>query len=80
MLAAEDREFFTMVASIPRPCAGRHPEFHACRPGPRQIGASTITQQVAKNMLLGNEYSFARKIKEAILAVRMEQRCRRTHP
>ncbi|WP_042442411.1 penicillin-binding protein 1A [Azospirillum sp. B510] len=39
----------------------------------RPVGASTITQQVAKNMLLTNEVSFARKIKEAILAVRIER-------
>ncbi len=38
----------------------------------RPVGASTITQQVAKNMLLGNEVSIARKIKEAILAFRIE--------
>src|ERR1700741_5521729 len=34
----------------------------------RPQGASTITQQVAKNFLLTNEVSFARKIKEALLA------------
>ena len=39
----------------------------------RPMGASTITQQVAKNMLLTNEVSFTRKIKEAILAVRIER-------
>ncbi len=39
----------------------------------RAIGASTITQQVAKNFLLTNERSIDRKIKEAILALRMEQ-------
>ncbi len=39
----------------------------------RKEGASTITQQVAKNFLLTNEQSFERKIKEAILAVRIEQ-------
>ena len=38
----------------------------------RSRGASTITQQVAKNLLLTNEYSYARKIKEAILAYRIE--------
>lgn len=37
------------------------------------IGGSTITQQVVKNFLLTNERSFERKIKEAILATRMEQ-------
>ena len=41
--------------------------------GRRPIGASTITQQVAKNFLLTNEVSFERKIKEAILAIRIER-------
>lgn len=41
--------------------------------GHRLVGASTITQQVAKNFLLTNEVSFDRKIKEAILAVRIER-------
>ena len=39
----------------------------------RPMGASTITQQVAKNMLLTNEVSLARKVKEAILATRLER-------
>jgi penicillin-binding protein 1A len=39
----------------------------------RPVGASTITQQVAKNFLLTNEVSIARKAKEAILAFRIEQ-------
>jgi penicillin-binding protein 1A len=39
----------------------------------RPIGASTITQQVAKNFLLTNEVSYERKIKEAILAYRIER-------
>ena len=39
----------------------------------RKVGASTITQQVAKNFLLSNEVSYERKIKEAILAFRMER-------
>ena len=39
----------------------------------RLEGASTITQQVAKNFLLTNEVSFKRKIKEAILAFRIER-------
>ncbi len=41
--------------------------------GRRMVGASTITQQVAKNFLLTNEMSFERKIKEAILAIRIER-------
>ncbi|MGE3622659.1 MAG: penicillin-binding protein 1A [Bdellovibrionales bacterium] len=39
----------------------------------RPQGASTITQQVAKNMLLSNEVSVARKMREAILATRIEK-------
>ncbi|SNB47531.1 penicillin-binding protein 1A [Geobacter sp. DSM 9736] len=39
----------------------------------KKEGASTITQQVAKSMLLTPEKSFSRKIKEAILATRMEK-------
>ena len=45
----------------------------------RMVGASTITQQVAKNFLLSNEYSFDRKIKEAILALRIEQAFDKDH-
>ena len=39
----------------------------------RLEGASTITQQVAKNFLLTNEVSIKRKIKRAILAFRIEK-------
>ncbi len=39
----------------------------------RLVGASTITQQVAKNFLLTNEVSIDRKVKEAILAFRIER-------
>jgi penicillin-binding protein 1A len=40
--------------------------------GDRAVGGSTITQQVAKNILLGNEYSVTRKLKEMLLARRIE--------
>jgi len=40
--------------------------------GARAVGGSTITQQVAKNILLGDEYSVTRKLKEMILARRIE--------
>ena len=39
----------------------------------RPQGASTITQQVAKNFLLTNEVSFDRKLKEALLALKIER-------
>ena len=38
----------------------------------RPVGASTVTQQVAKNFLLSGEVSFSRKVREAILAMRIE--------
>ena len=41
--------------------------------GKRPQGASTITQQVAKNFLLTNEATFNRKIKEALLALKIER-------
>lgn len=47
--------------------------------GRRPAGASTITQQVAKNFLLSSELSYTRKIKEAILATRMEQAFTKDH-
>ncbi len=47
--------------------------------GKRMVGASTITQQVAKNFLLTNEVSFDRKIKEALIAFRMEKAFTKEH-
>ncbi|MGB7404720.1 MAG: PBP1A family penicillin-binding protein [Pacificimonas sp.] len=41
--------------------------------GDRAVGGSTITQQVAKNLLLSDEYSVVRKLKEIILATRIEE-------
>jgi hypothetical protein len=50
--------------------SGHHPgrcgEPAQQRVGKRPVGASTITQQVAKNFLLTNEVSYERKIKEAL--------------
>jgi len=43
------------------------------RPGTRARGASTITQQTVKTFLLSNERRLSRKIKEAILAMRLEK-------
>ncbi|MDR3467290.1 MAG: penicillin-binding protein 1A [Xanthobacteraceae bacterium] len=73
-LAAEDKNFYehggidfsglarAMVLYIQNYGSNRRPQ-----------GASTITQQVAKNFLLTNEVSFTRKIKEALLAMRIER-------
>lgn len=47
--------------------------------GRRVVGASTITQQVAKNFLLSSERSLSRKIKEALLARKMEQTFTKDH-
>ena len=73
-IAAEDRNFWThsgldyvgiaraMVQNARRLADGRRP-----------IGASTITQQVAKTFLLTRTVSIERKVKEALLALRMER-------
>ncbi len=47
--------------------------------GGRMVGASTITQQVAKNFFLSSEQSFTRKIKEIILALKMERAFSKRH-
>ena len=47
--------------------------------GRRPAGASTITQQVAKNFLLSSEVSYIRKVKEAILAHRMNKAFTKEH-
>ena len=74
VLAAEDRDFYHHGGVNPVAIArALVQDVFRIAAGKRGVGASTITQQVAKNFLLGNEYSFARKIKEAILAVRMEE-------
>jgi penicillin-binding protein 1A len=74
ILAAEDKNFYkhpgvdfvavarAALANVSNYLQGRRP-----------VGASTITQQVAKNFLLTNEVSYERKIKEAILAFRIEE-------
>lgn len=73
-LAAEDRNFFAhsgvdvgglsraMIKNVGNAIAGRRLE-----------GGSTITQQVAKNVLLTSDRTVGRKFKEAILASRLEQ-------
>lgn len=69
-LSAEDKTFFShhgvdypgIVSAL----------IDNMRSSGRARGASTITQQVAKNLLVGNERSYTRKLKEALLAYRIE--------
>lgn len=79
-VAAEDQRFYrhhgvdyigitrAMISNLKNIKSGR-------RPG----GASTITQQVAKNFLLSSELSYKRKIKEMILALRIEKTFPKQH-
>ncbi|MGE0719786.1 MAG: transglycosylase domain-containing protein, partial [Alphaproteobacteria bacterium] len=73
-LSAEDKNFYNHpgvdLQGIARAAVQNALNFGSNR---RPVGASTITQQVAKNFLLTNEVSFERKIKEALLAYRIEQ-------
>ena len=73
-ISAEDKTFYThggidylgvvraVLVNVKNAFSGRRP-----------VGASTITQQVAKNFLLSGVVSYERKIKEAILAYRIER-------
>ena len=69
-LSAEDKNFYTHPG-IDIEGVGR--AVMVLAKGGRMQGASTITQQVAKNFLLTNERTFDRKFKEAILSLRIEQ-------
>ncbi len=73
-LAAEDKNFYEH-GGIDFTGMARAAVLYAQNYGSnrRPQGASTITQQVAKNFLLTNEVSFTRKIKEALLAMRLER-------
>jgi penicillin-binding protein 1A len=73
-LAAEDKNFFGHTGidalAVTRAAVQNLVTLGENR---RPVGASTITQQVAKRFFLTNEISFARKIKEMILAFRLER-------
>ncbi len=71
-VSAEDQHFWSHRGVDPLAVV-RAGVFDLTHHGRRPIGASTITQQVAKNMLLDPSLSYARKIKEMILALRIEQ-------
>ncbi|MET0746776.1 MAG: transglycosylase domain-containing protein, partial [Rhizobium sp.] len=73
-LSAEDKNFYNHagvdVTGLGRAVLVNLQNFGS---GRRPVGASTITQQVAKNFLLSADQTFDRKLKEAILSFRIEQ-------
>ncbi|OQM76572.1 penicillin-binding protein 1A [Manganibacter manganicus] len=73
-LSAEDKNFYNHpgvdITGLMRAVITNLQNFGT---GRRQVGASTITQQVAKNFLLSSDQTYERKIKELILAFRIEQ-------
>jgi len=72
-LSAEDKNFYRHHGIDPLSMMrAAITDVGRLRAGRRPVGASTITQQVAKNMLLTNEISIKRKIKEILLASRIE--------
>ncbi len=68
-LSAEDKNFYKHGGIDPEGVV--RAVLTNAKSGKKQ-GASTITQQVAKNFLLTNEQTFDRKIKEALIALRIE--------
>ena len=79
-IAAEDKHFYTHSGidylGIVRAVIGNLKKIGT---GRRPAGASTIPQQVAKNFLLSSELSYTRKIKEAILARRIDKAFSKEH-
>src|SRR5690606_19572510 len=73
-LSAEDKNFYDHpgidITGLMRAVVTNIENFGT---GRRPVGASTITQQVAKNFLLTSDQTIQRKIKEMILAFRIEQ-------
>jgi penicillin-binding protein 1A len=73
-ISAEDKNFYQHpgidIYGLARAIATNLQNYGS---GKRPVGASTITQQVAKNFLLSSDQTMDRKIKEAILSLRIEQ-------
>ncbi|MBV9511008.1 MAG: penicillin-binding protein 1A, partial [Caulobacteraceae bacterium] len=79
-LAAEDHDFFNHGGVDPAGVArAMGKDVINAIHGKRLEGGSTITQQVAKNVLLTNEATMGRKLKEAILADRLEKTLSKEH-
>ena len=73
-LSAEDKNFYQHPGVDPAGLARAIVNnFQNIGSGRRPEGASTITQQVAKNFLLSSDQTIDRKVKEAILSFRIEQ-------
>ncbi|HEY8215242.1 MAG TPA: penicillin-binding protein 1A [Methylocystis sp.] len=69
-ISAEDKNFYNHIGIDPE---GVMRAVTVLAQGGRHVqGASTITQQVAKNFLVGNERSIERKVREALVAFRIE--------
>ena len=76
-ISAEDKNFYTHSGVDPE---GVVRALSVIAQGGKHVqGASTITQQVAKNFLVGNERSFERKIREAIISFRIEAAYTKDH-
>jgi len=75
-ISAEDKNFYAHTGldyySIARAVLQNAESLYS-KDSQRLVGASTITQQVAKNFLLSNEQTISRKVTEAVLALRIEQ-------
>src|ERR1700722_18865093 len=69
-IAAEDKHFYTHNGVDPEGIL--RASLILLEGGHHIQGASTITQQVAKNFLVGNERTFDRKIREALVSLRIE--------
>lgn len=72
VLAAEDRGFFSHPGVDPAGVA--RAVYYDLHGGESLQGGSTITQQYVKNVYLTNERTVMRKLREAVLAVKLEQR------
>ena len=73
-LSAEDKNFYSHRGVDPiSMLRAALTDVGRWRSNRRPVGASTITQQVAKNMLLSNELTIARKVKEILLATRIDE-------
>jgi penicillin-binding protein 1A len=70
-LSAEDKNFYSHKGIDPEGIARAIVTNYRNR-GARQQGASTITQQVAKNFLLSSDQTYERKIREALIALKLE--------